>query len=54
MGTGHNVMARPHVVDGGDDLKVWRVAANILNSRGKSNWLSSCLRFGRGDRSFSL
>jgi hypothetical protein len=29
-------MARPQVADGGDALKVWRVAANILNkSRGE-------------------
>jgi hypothetical protein len=24
-------MARPQVADGGDDLQIWRVAANILN-----------------------
>jgi hypothetical protein len=26
-------MARPQVVDGGDGLKIWRVAANILNKQ---------------------
>jgi len=27
----HNGMARPRVADGGDDLQIWRVAANKLN-----------------------
>jgi hypothetical protein len=26
-------VARPQVVDGGDDLEIWRVAANILNKK---------------------
>jgi hypothetical protein len=34
----HHGMERPQVVDGGDALQVWRVAANILNkqSRGQT------------------
>jgi hypothetical protein len=27
----HHVMARPQVADGGDVLRIWKVAANILN-----------------------
>jgi hypothetical protein len=29
----HHGMARPQVVDGGDGLQIWRVAANILNKQ---------------------
>jgi hypothetical protein len=29
----HHGMARPQVADGGDDLEIWRVAANILNKQ---------------------
>jgi hypothetical protein len=28
-------MARPQVADGGNGLQIWRVAANILSSRGQ-------------------
>jgi hypothetical protein len=28
-------MAHPQIADGGDGLKIWRVAANILN---KQSW----------------
>jgi hypothetical protein len=28
----HHGMARPQVADGGNDLQIWRVAANILKS----------------------
>jgi hypothetical protein len=28
-------MARRHVADGGDALKIWRVAANILNKQSR-------------------
>jgi hypothetical protein len=40
----HNSMARPHVVDGGDGLQIWRVAANILNKQSRTpdkGWSSS-------------
>jgi hypothetical protein len=43
-------MARPQVVDGGDALQVWRVAANILNKQLQAvdkGW-SSSLGVGRG------
>jgi hypothetical protein len=33
----HHGMARPQVVDGGDGLQIWRVAANILNKQ----WLTA-------------
>jgi hypothetical protein len=26
-------MARPLIADGGDDLQIWRLAANILNKQ---------------------
>jgi hypothetical protein len=45
----HHCMARPHVVDGGDGLQIWRVAANILNKQSLTvdmGW-SSSLGFGR-------
>jgi hypothetical protein len=29
----HHYMARPQVVDGGDGIQIWRVAANILNKQ---------------------
>jgi hypothetical protein len=29
----HHGMARPQVAGGGDDLQVWKVAANILNKQ---------------------
>jgi hypothetical protein len=28
-------MARPEVADGGDDLQIWREAANILNKKSR-------------------
>jgi hypothetical protein len=31
----HHGMARPQVVDGGDGLQIWRVAANILNKQSR-------------------
>jgi hypothetical protein len=37
-------MARPQVVDGGDGLQIWRVAASILNKRSRTadnEWSSS-------------
>jgi hypothetical protein len=43
-------MARPRVVDRGDGLQIWRVAANILNKQSRtadSVW-SSSLGVGRG------
>jgi len=29
----HYDMARPQVADGGEDLQIWKVAANILNKQ---------------------
>jgi hypothetical protein len=29
-------MARPQVADGGDGLKIWRAAANILNKQSRT------------------
>jgi hypothetical protein len=46
----HHGMERPLVVDGGDALQVWRVAANILNKQSRTSdkgW-SSSLGVGRG------
>jgi hypothetical protein len=45
-------MAPPQVVDGGDGLQIWRVAANILNKQSRTadrGWPSS-LGFGQGDK----
>jgi hypothetical protein len=46
----HHGMARPQVADGGDGLRIWRVAANILNkqSRPADKGWSSSLGVGRG------
>jgi hypothetical protein len=35
VGSCHHGMALPQVADEGDDLQIWRVAANILN---KQQW----------------
>jgi hypothetical protein len=46
----HRGMARPQVVDGGDSLQFWRVAANILNKQlrtANKGW-SFSLGVGRG------
>jgi hypothetical protein len=46
----HHGMARPQVVDGGDSLQIWRVAANILNKQPRTadkGW-ASILGVGRG------
>jgi hypothetical protein len=45
----HHGMARPQVADGGDELQIWRAAANILNkqSRTADKGLSSSLGAGR-------
>jgi hypothetical protein len=32
----HHGMARPQVVDGGDGLQIWRVAANILTKQSRT------------------
>jgi hypothetical protein len=43
-------MVSPRVVDGGEDLQVWWVAANILNKQSRTSnkgWCSS-LGVGRG------
>jgi hypothetical protein len=40
----HHGMARPQVADGGDALKLWRKAANILNKQSRTadkGWSSS-------------
>jgi hypothetical protein len=46
----HHDMARSQVADGGNDLKIWRIAANILNkqSRTADKGLSSRLGIGPG------
>jgi hypothetical protein len=33
----HHGMAHPQVGDGGDDLQIWRVAANILNTQSQAD-----------------
>jgi hypothetical protein len=46
----HHGMARPRIADRGDDLRIWRVAANIFNKQSRtadSGW-SSSLGVGRG------
>jgi hypothetical protein len=46
---GQHGMARPQVADGGDGLRIWRVAANILNMQSRiadKGW-SSSLEVGR-------
>jgi hypothetical protein len=51
----HNGMAHPRVADGGENLKIWRVAANILNKQSwtaDKGWYSS-LGVGRGANSDS-
>jgi hypothetical protein len=40
----HHGMARPQVSDGGYDLQIWRVAANILDKQSRTadkGWSSS-------------
>jgi hypothetical protein len=32
----HHGMARPQVADGGDDLLIWRVVANLLNKQSRT------------------
>jgi hypothetical protein len=41
----HHVMTRPQVADGGDGLRVWKIAENTLNnqSRAADNAVSSQL-----------
>jgi hypothetical protein len=50
MGRCHYRMARPHFEDGGDDLWIWRMAANILNKQSRTDGKAcSCgLGLGRG------
>jgi hypothetical protein len=46
----HHGMACPRVADRGDDLQIWRVAANMLNKQSRtadSGW-SSSLGVGSG------
>jgi hypothetical protein len=50
VGPCHHGKARPHVADGGDRLRIWRVAAIILNKRPRTadkGW-SSSLGVGKG------
>jgi len=50
VGLCHHGMQHPRVVDGGDNLQIWRVVANILNKQSRTaenEWFSS-LGFGRG------
>jgi hypothetical protein len=46
----HHGMARLQVANGGDDLQIWRVGANMLNkqSRTTDRERSSSLGVGRG------
>jgi hypothetical protein len=40
----HHGMARPQVVDEGDGLQIWSIAANILNKQSRTadkGWYSS-------------
>jgi hypothetical protein len=49
-------MAHPQVADGGDDLQIWRVAANILNKQSRTadkGW-SSSFGVGHGANNSSL
>lgn len=46
----HHGVVHPRVVDGGDDLRIWKVAANTFSKQSlaaKKGWYSS-LRVGRG------
>jgi hypothetical protein len=53
----HNSTVRPLVVDGGDDLQIWRLAADILNKKSRSaykEWTSTTAGgVGRGVNSSS-
>jgi hypothetical protein len=51
----YHSMARPKVADGGNDLQIWSVAANILNkqSRTTNKGWSSSLRVGCGAKNSS-
>jgi hypothetical protein len=46
----HHGKARPQVTDGGNDLQIWRIAANILNKQSLTadKGCSSTLGVGRG------
>jgi hypothetical protein len=50
VGPCHNGIGRPRVVDVGDGLQIWRVAANVLDKQWRTadNGWSSSLRVGRG------
>jgi hypothetical protein len=39
---------RPRVVDGGDGLKIWRVAANVLDKESRTERQGAALQLGRG------
>jgi hypothetical protein len=44
VGPCHNSTGRPRVADGGEGLRIWRVAANILNKQSRTadtEWSSS-------------
>jgi hypothetical protein len=36
VGSFHHGMSHPRVADGGCDLQIWRVAANILNKQSRT------------------
>jgi hypothetical protein len=46
----HHGMARPQVADGGDDLQIWRVSANILNKQSQTADKRWYFRLGVGRR----
>jgi hypothetical protein len=41
-------MAHPQVAEGGDDLQIWRVAANILNKQSRTAYKGSSSILGVG------
>jgi hypothetical protein len=46
----HQVMTRPQVVDGGEDLQIWKASANVLNKQPRTadKGQSFSLGVGRG------
>jgi len=47
MGPFDHGMTRPRAVDGGDGLRIWRVAANIFNKQSRTGDKGWCLPAGR-------
>jgi hypothetical protein len=52
----HHSMVCPRVVDAGDGLQIWYIAANILNKQLQTadKWWSSSFEVEQGDNNSSL